>query len=49
MSTDRNAPPKTGWAKIVTELHVTDLEVSLAFWNDIIGFEIAYRREVGGS
>jgi catechol 2,3-dioxygenase-like lactoylglutathione lyase family enzyme len=29
----------------VTELHVTDLEVSLAFWNDIIGFEIAYRRE----
>jgi catechol 2,3-dioxygenase-like lactoylglutathione lyase family enzyme len=45
MSTDRNAPPKTGWAKIVTELHVTDLEVSLAFWNDIIGFEIAYRRE----
>ena len=45
MSTDRNAPPKTGWAKIVTELQVTDLEVSLAFWNDIIGFEIAYRRE----
>jgi catechol 2,3-dioxygenase-like lactoylglutathione lyase family enzyme len=45
MSTDRNAPPKTGWAKIVTELHVTDLEVSLAFWNDITGFEIAYRRE----
>ena len=45
MSTDRNAPPKTGWAKIVTELHVTDLEVSLAFWKDIIGFEIAYRRE----
>ena len=45
MSTDRNAPPKTGWAKIVTELHVTDLEVSLAFWKDTIGFEIAYKRE----
>ncbi len=45
MSADRNAPPKAGWAKIVTELHVTNLEVSLAFWKDIIGFEIAYRRE----
>jgi catechol 2,3-dioxygenase-like lactoylglutathione lyase family enzyme len=29
----------------VTELHVTDLEKSLAFWNDIIGFEISYSRE----
>jgi len=45
MTADRNAPPRTGWAKIVTELHVTDLEVSLAFWKDILGFEIAYRRE----
>src|SRR5438477_2459781 len=41
----RNAPPKTGWAKFVTELHVADLDVSLAFWTDIIGFEIAFRRE----
>src|SRR5262245_55921588 len=30
---------------MVTELHVTDLAVSLAFWKDTIGFEIAYRRE----
>ena len=30
---------------MVAELHVTDLEVSLAFWQDTIGFEIAYRRE----
>jgi catechol 2,3-dioxygenase-like lactoylglutathione lyase family enzyme len=45
MSADRNAPPKTGWAKFVTELLVTDLAVSLAFWKDIIGFEIAYQRE----
>jgi catechol 2,3-dioxygenase-like lactoylglutathione lyase family enzyme len=29
----------------VTELHVTDLNASLAFWKDIIGFEIAYRRD----
>ncbi len=45
MGGDRNAPPKSGWANIVTELHVTDLEVSLAFWKNIIGFEIAYSRE----
>jgi catechol 2,3-dioxygenase-like lactoylglutathione lyase family enzyme len=45
MSADRNAPPKTGWANIVTELHVADLAVSLAFWTDIIGFDIAYRRD----
>ena len=45
MRANRNAPPKAGWAKIVTELHVADLEVSLAFWTDIIGFEIAYGRE----
>jgi len=30
---------------MVTELHVTDLEASLGFWSDIIGFEIAYGRE----
>jgi catechol 2,3-dioxygenase-like lactoylglutathione lyase family enzyme len=45
MSTDRNAPPKTGWAKIITELHVADLDASLAFWKDILGFEIAYSRQ----
>jgi hypothetical protein len=45
MSTDRNAPPKTGWPNIVTELHVTDLNASLAFWKDILGFEIAFGRE----
>ena len=45
MGTDRNAPPKTGWAKIVTELHVADVDASLAFWKDILGFEIAYQRD----
>lgn len=45
MRGNRSAPPRTGWAKFVTELHVTDLEKSLAFWNDIIGFEISYSRE----
>jgi catechol 2,3-dioxygenase-like lactoylglutathione lyase family enzyme len=45
MSANRNEPPKSGWANFVAELHVADLELSLAFWMDIIGFEIAYRRE----
>jgi catechol 2,3-dioxygenase-like lactoylglutathione lyase family enzyme len=41
---DWGVPPKT-WANIVTELHVTDLSASLAFWIDILGFDIAYRRD----
>jgi len=45
MKAERSAPPEAGWAKIVTELHVADLDVSLAFWKEILGFEIAYRRE----
>lgn len=45
MTAERNAPPEAGWAKIVTELHVADLDVSLAFWKEILGFEIVYRRE----
>ncbi len=44
MSGSRNAPPKSGWAKMVSELHVNDLDASLVFWKDIIGFEIAYQR-----
>src|SRR5260370_39602048 len=47
MSVGRNAPPKGGWAKIATELHVNDLEGSLAFWKEILGFEIACGREEG--
>ena len=45
MSAEPNAPPRTGWANIVTELHVADLAVSLVFWKDILGFDIAYRRD----
>jgi catechol 2,3-dioxygenase-like lactoylglutathione lyase family enzyme len=30
---------------MVTELHVADLDASLAFWKEILGFEIAFRRE----
>ena len=38
------SPPKTGWAKLVTELIVSDIAASLAFWRDRLGFEIAYQR-----
>ena len=44
MSDSRNAPPKSGWAKMVSELLVNNSDASLAFWKDIIGFGIAYRR-----
>ena len=29
---------------IIPELVVTDFEASLAFWTDVIGFEVQYRR-----
>ncbi|MGO9450423.1 MAG: bleomycin resistance protein [Candidatus Binataceae bacterium] len=37
--------PKGGFAALAPELHVNDLEKSLAFWRDCCGFEIAYRRD----
>ena len=45
MRAERNAPPKTGWANMVTELHVADLAASLTFWTDVIGFDIVFRRD----
>ena len=38
------ATPRHGWARMVPELHVTDLATSMAFWRDILGFAIAYQR-----
>lgn len=38
------APPKAGWAKLVSELLVEDINVSLSFWRDLLGFEISYQR-----
>jgi len=37
-------PPKSGWAKLAPELHVNDIDASLGFWREILGFEIAYQR-----
>jgi catechol 2,3-dioxygenase-like lactoylglutathione lyase family enzyme len=37
-------PPKGGFAPMEPEILVSDLEASLAFWRDLIGFEVAYAR-----
>ena len=36
--------PARGWAKFVAELHVGDIETSMLFWRDVLGFAIAYER-----
>lgn len=43
-TTDHGHVPTTGWARFVPELLVDDLDASLAFWRDTLGFECAYRR-----
>lgn len=45
---DYGNPPKTGWAKLVCELLVDDIEASRAFWQHLMGFEIAYQRPEQG-
>lgn len=42
--TEEGMSPRTGWAKMVPELLVEDLEASLDFWRTLLGFEIAYQR-----
>lgn len=32
------------WAKLIPELLVMDLDESLYFWRDLIGFSVAYDR-----
>ena len=43
-----SAPPGFAWAKLVPELLVTDLAVSLHFWRDLCGFSVAYERPEDG-
>jgi catechol 2,3-dioxygenase-like lactoylglutathione lyase family enzyme len=38
------APPRSGWARMVVELHVNNLWASLSFWRDVLGFETAFER-----
>lgn len=45
---DYGHPPKSGWAKLVSELLVQDINASRAFWVDLLGFEIAYQRPEEG-
>jgi len=44
MATDYGKPPKSGWAKLVSELLVEDIKASLHFWTVLLGFDIAYQR-----
>ena len=44
MTDSEGQPPRSGFAALAPELIVVDLEVSLSFWVNILGFEIAYRR-----
>jgi catechol 2,3-dioxygenase-like lactoylglutathione lyase family enzyme len=41
---DYGAPPRSGWARQVCELLVDDLAASRAFWEGVLGFEVAYQR-----
>jgi catechol 2,3-dioxygenase-like lactoylglutathione lyase family enzyme len=45
---DYGAPPRTGWARLVCELLVDDLEISRNFWEGVLGFEVAYQRPEQG-
>lgn len=44
METSGNRLPTGGFARLVPELDVFDLEQSVAFWCGILGFQIAYQR-----
>jgi catechol 2,3-dioxygenase-like lactoylglutathione lyase family enzyme len=43
-TTGLGAPPKTGWAKLVPELLVSDIAASMEFRCDRLGFAVAYQR-----
>lgn len=43
-SIDHGKPPEKGWAPLVCELHVENIEASSRFWLDLLGFDIAYQR-----
>jgi catechol 2,3-dioxygenase-like lactoylglutathione lyase family enzyme len=45
---DYGAPPRGGWAPLVSELLVDDIAASLAFWTRALGFTIAYQRPEQG-
>ncbi len=44
MDNQFGAPPRSGWARVAPELFVEDIEASLRFWRDVLGFHVAYQR-----
>jgi len=44
MSSELGAPPRNGWARMVSELHVNYLDVRLSFWIGLAGFDVAFQR-----
>ncbi len=43
-----SGPPRSGWSRIVVELHVNDLAASLSFWRGILSFGVAFERPEEG-
>ena len=41
---DYGLPPQSGWAKMICEILVEDIGASRAFWQELLGFEVAYQR-----
>jgi catechol 2,3-dioxygenase-like lactoylglutathione lyase family enzyme len=48
LTTEYGAPPSHGWARLVSELLVDDIAISLSFWTKTLGFKIAYQRPEQG-
>lgn len=43
-SSGTGGAPRDGWAAVVPELSVADIRKNLAFWCDLLGFNVAYDR-----
>lgn len=48
MTIDEGKPPRTGFSRLVPELLVVDISISLDFWLSALGFAIAYQRPEQG-
>ena len=48
METRRGSKPKGGFAALVPELDVFDLDASINYWCDVLGFRVAYDRPENG-
>lgn len=44
MDGEAGTPPTGGWARLVCELLVEDIDKSVAFWRGLLGFSVAYQR-----